>query len=608
MLRPEGLSCEMPVNNSFAPYTDLRRPGYNNSDGNVDCATTDGFSGVPTTFKGYECSYSNPDVDESADAEYGVFEQLGEANNSNGQTGENQDDGGIDGNEYPIYRKSVGLTSLQNPQVDYPSCRKMAILPQTPPYQAIQNFNTVGGEYVKPSYGQNAPYPTYHRQNPAYQVYPDTFNMGPMYYHTQMSPSIAHSPPGIMPFGCVQQNPGAVFYPHGSVCVYLCNRDLWSKFHQHTCEMIITKQGRRMFPTLQFSLTGLDPHAQYNVFVDIVLADNSHWKFQNGHWVPCGQAEQLPQNGRVYLHPDSPNSGAHWMKQDIVFGKLKLTNNKNAEAGHVILNSMHKYQPRIHVIQIDSCSPEDQKSLQTHSFPETQFIAVTAYQNTDITQLKIDHNPFAKGFRDSFDRGTERTSPSPPSYQSAVQNPGSYPFNVPRSIGMSNKISNRMFGSSHMEGLQNCVSQSNDVTSLTSLKPRDKSSMAKYYSNLGDSKKNENSTNGDESSALTSQVRGQNPPESFRPSPTELDIKPNTFQLVKNWQHTMNDKSNEDVNSHHDFSEPQSKRVKFDQEQTLGIERGACVSPTSSGHVTLSSNIAHHASGIGNCKAEIDTW
>jgi len=30
-----------------------------------------------------------------------------------------------------------------------------------------------------------------------------------------------------------------------------------------------------------------------------------------------------------------------------------------------------------------------------------QFIAVTAYQNDKITQLKIDHNPFAKGFRDT---------------------------------------------------------------------------------------------------------------------------------------------------------------------------------------------------------------
>ena len=29
-------------------------------------------------------------------------------------------------------------------------------------------------------------------------------------------------------------------------------------------------------------------------------------------------------------------------------------------------------------------------------FPYTQFIAVTAYQNEDVTHLKINHNPFAK--------------------------------------------------------------------------------------------------------------------------------------------------------------------------------------------------------------------
>ena len=35
-------------------------------------------------------------------------------------------------------------------------------------------------------------------------------------------------------------------------------------------------------------------------------------------------------------------------------------------------------------------------------FPETRFLAVTAYQNVRVTQLKIDNNPFAKGFRDGL--------------------------------------------------------------------------------------------------------------------------------------------------------------------------------------------------------------
>jgi T-box protein 6 len=46
----------------------------------------------------------------------------------------------------------------------------------------------------------------------------------------------------------------------------------------------------------------------------------------------------------------------------------------------VVLASMHKYMPRIHVVKTSdimalSCSP-----TATFTFPETEFIAVTAYQ------------------------------------------------------------------------------------------------------------------------------------------------------------------------------------------------------------------------------------
>lgn len=32
----------------------------------------------------------------------------------------------------------------------------------------------------------------------------------------------------------------------------------------------------------------------------------------------------------MYMHPDSPNTGNHWMRQEVSFGKLKLTNNKGS--------------------------------------------------------------------------------------------------------------------------------------------------------------------------------------------------------------------------------------------------------------------------------------
>ncbi|EDL79001.1 rCG26687 [Rattus norvegicus] len=92
---------------------------------------------------------------------------------------------------------------------------------------------------------------------------------------------------------------------------------------------------------------------------------------------------------RVYMHPDSPNTGAHWMRQEISFGKLKLTNNKGASNNNgqmVVLQSLHKYQPRLHVVEVNEDGTEDTSQpgrVQTFTFPETQFIAVTAYQNTD---------------------------------------------------------------------------------------------------------------------------------------------------------------------------------------------------------------------------------
>ncbi|XP_060791957.1 T-box protein VegT-B-like isoform X1 [Neoarius graeffei] len=88
------------------------------------------------------------------------------------------------------------------------------------------------------------------------------------------------------------------------------------------------------------------------------------------------------------------------MKQPISFLKLKLTNNPLDQRGHLILHSMHRYQPRFHVVQADDLYSVRWSVFQTFTFPETTFTAVTVYQNTKITKLKIDHNPFAKGFRE----------------------------------------------------------------------------------------------------------------------------------------------------------------------------------------------------------------
>lgn len=51
-------------------------------------------------------------------------------------------------------------------------------------------------------------------------------------------------------------------------------------------------------------------------------------------------------------------------------------------------------------------SPSDGSGDTILRIDETSFVAVSAYQNTNLTQLKIENNPFAKGFRDRGQGGT----------------------------------------------------------------------------------------------------------------------------------------------------------------------------------------------------------
>jgi len=51
---------------------------------------------------------------------------------------------------------------------------------------------------------------------------------------------------------------------------------------------------------------------------------------------------------------------------------------------------MHRYQPRIYVIEsrdVSNTSPTAVDGLSTFVFPETQFIAVTAYQNDKVRHV-----------------------------------------------------------------------------------------------------------------------------------------------------------------------------------------------------------------------------
>ncbi|XP_052895178.1 T-box protein H15-like [Anopheles moucheti] len=194
---------------------------------------------------------------------------------------------------------------------------------------------------------------------------------------------------------------------------HLETKELWDKFHDLGTEMIITKTGRRMFPTVRVSFSGplrqTTPSDRYVVLLDIIPMDSRRYRYayHRSSWLVAGKADPPPP-ARLYAHPDTPVGPDALRKQVISFEKVKLTNNEMDKNGQIVLNSMHRYQPRVHLVRLGPGQniPNTPKELQevdhkTYVFPETVFTAVTAYQNQLITKLKIDSNPFAKGFRDS---------------------------------------------------------------------------------------------------------------------------------------------------------------------------------------------------------------
>ncbi|XP_058522022.1 MAX gene-associated protein isoform X17 [Ochotona princeps] len=188
----------------------------------------------------------------------------------------------------------------------------------------------------------------------------------------------------------------------GRITVTLDNNSMWNEFHHRSTEMILTKQGRRMFPYCRYWITGLDSNLKYILVMDISPVDNHRYKWNGRWWEPSGKAEPHVL-GRVFIHPESPSTGHYWMHQPVSFYKLKLTNNTLDQEGHIILHSMHRYLPRLHLVPAEKATEVIQLNgpgVHTFTFPQTEFFAVTAYQNIQITQLKIDYNPFAKGFRD----------------------------------------------------------------------------------------------------------------------------------------------------------------------------------------------------------------
>ncbi|KAJ3087051.1 hypothetical protein HK102_011906 [Quaeritorhiza haematococci] len=174
---------------------------------------------------------------------------------------------------------------------------------------------------------------------------------------------------------------------------------LWAQFHSVETEMIVTKIGRCLFPTIRFQCQDMDPNALYTIAMDVVQVSPFKHKFKSSTgWTPVidrdkssspslspspslstdhslsgstysddiqnirsgagrggkgkkkfaakPSADESATRARLqgetqyalhrpitkaYIHPNSPQTGAFWMKCGVSFAKLKLTNRTLSE-------------------------------------------------------------------------------------------------------------------------------------------------------------------------------------------------------------------------------------------------------------------------------------
>lgn len=189
-----------------------------------------------------------------------------------------------------------------------------------------------------------------------------------------------------------------------TIDVVLENESVWSRFHSVGTEMIITEQGRRMFPWCRFRLAGLHPKRCYSLLMDVVPADDFCHRWNGDAWEPDGPGEPRVKAPPCF-HPDSPALGQRWMDGPVSFYKVKLTHDTVDQDSCVALRPMHRYQPRLYIV------PHHQRAVslkdpevQMFTFTKTEFYAVTSFQNPKIIQLKINCNPFMLAFTEDGEK------------------------------------------------------------------------------------------------------------------------------------------------------------------------------------------------------------
>ncbi|VBB28896.1 unnamed protein product [Acanthocheilonema viteae] len=207
---------------------------------------------------------------------------------------------------------------------------------------------------------------------------------------------------------------------NGKIRIGISHRKLWEEFHRNNNEMILTSKGRCIYPRIGYSVEGLEPKTMYFICLKICRTDRARYKYTAGEWHMTATGD--PESEAKYIYPDNGSTqlGQYWMNNGIRFGKLKITNSTKDCSSNVLLTSMHKYHPILYIHKVYAAPALclDGSTILTNqyqlvkSFTDEimEFIAVTAYQNQRIIEMKKIHNSYARGQRGSITRNNNNST------------------------------------------------------------------------------------------------------------------------------------------------------------------------------------------------------
>ncbi|XP_062617647.1 T-box transcription factor T-like [Saccostrea cucullata] len=170
----------------------------------------------------------------------------------------------------------------------------------------------------------------------------------------------------------------------GAITMSMTERKLWHEFLKVGTEMIISKSGRRMYPYVEFFLSGLDPSGLYDVIFDIIPDTEKRFKFIDNKWVPFGKKRKEFKN-KAFKDQDAPKTGSELMSRKISFETVTLSNKPGKKACTFSLRTLQKYMVCISLVKHESDG-----NITVFNFPiqDTAFIAVTKYHNREMCELK----------------------------------------------------------------------------------------------------------------------------------------------------------------------------------------------------------------------------